>query len=186
MPVVYHCPHCRQPVTVPDEMLGQAIGCPHCRNPFQTFPPAPAPLPLPPPVPPPAAQQPFSLDDDEPHEEEGFDELDEEPRRKRRGDRDRDRGGARYGRGQQKKKPHTLANLFGAIGGIVGGVGVTVFNASNRRPGQGFDPKEILIAAVVGGVCGGLGFLFGMLLEGSQGGQKPRPRQRRRRDDDDD
>ena len=32
MPVVYHCPHCGHPVTVPDAMLGQALGCPHCKG----------------------------------------------------------------------------------------------------------------------------------------------------------
>jgi hypothetical protein len=204
MPVVYHCPHCQQPVSVPDNMLGQAIGCPHCRKPFQTFPPAPAmppaaPAPAPPPPPPPAKV--FSLDDDEeepPSQGDDFANLDEPPRRRRKRRRDEDeeddddrgrdrssgyRGRGRYKPGQQKMAP---SQLFGMIGGILGGVGVTVFNTTNRRPGQGFDPTEILIAAIVGGVCGGVGFFIGKIIEWQSEANQQQRRRRRRDDDDED
>src|SRR5688500_3892890 len=92
MPVVYHCPHCRQPVTVPDQMLGQVLGCPHCRGAFQTFPAQPPVAAPPPPPPPPTPAEVFSLDDADPNE----DDEDDRPRRKRY------QPASRYKRDQQK------------------------------------------------------------------------------------
>ncbi len=79
MPVVYHCPHCHQPVTVADEMLGQAVSCPQCRGAFQTFPVQPAAPAAPP-------KNPLSLDDDEepPRDDgDGFDTLGQSSRTRR-------------------------------------------------------------------------------------------------------
>ncbi len=58
-----------------------------------------------------------------------------------------------------------------------------MYNNANRRPGQGFDVKEVLISAVVGGVCAGVGFGIGKMFEGSSA---VAPKRRGRRDDDDD
>ncbi|MBP3959059.1 hypothetical protein J8F10_27765 [Gemmata sp. G18] len=150
MPIVYHCPHCRQPVTVPDAVLGQAIGCPHCRGAFQTFP-AQAPTPVP------SAQQPLSLDDEPADTGNGFDQLDS-PRRGRNG------SASRY-RAQKKGTP--LPNITATIAAVIGSALVMVYNQANRRPGQGFDIKEVLISAVVGGISAGIGFGIGKLIEGN-------------------
>lgn len=146
MPIVYHCPHCRQPVTVPDAMLGQAIGCPHCRGAFQTFPATPA-------VPaPPAQQQPLSLDDEPTDTASAFDQL----------DAPRSRRAARY-RSQKKGTP--LPNITATIAAVIGSAIVMAYNQANRRPGQGFDITEVLISAVVGGISAGIGFGIGKLIE---------------------
>lgn len=172
MPVVYHCPHCHQPVSVPDAVLGQAITCPHCRGAFQTFPPAPPAAPAP--APPPVQQKPLSLDDDDEPEEtgDGFDTLGTSSRSRR--------GPSGAARQRAKKKGLPLPNLFAMIAAITGSVIVMVYNQSNRKPGQGFDVKEVLISAVVGGVCAGLGYGLGMMFDTS----KPAPKRRARRFDD--
>jgi hypothetical protein len=172
MPVVYHCPHCRQPVTVSDEMLGQVLGCPHCRGAFQTFPPQPPVAAPPPPPPPPTPAEVFSLDDAE--------REDDEDARPRRG---RYQGGSRSKRDQQKVPLSAqLAVICAAIGAVV----VTVVYRTNPRPEQGFDFKQVAVSALVGGVCAGLGFLIGKLIEGGSATGQPRRRRYGRRNDDDD
>ena len=171
MPVVYHCPHCRQPVTVPDPMLGQVLGCPHCRGAFQTFPVQPPVAAPPPPPPPPTPAEVFSLDDTAPDEED----EDDRPRRKRY------QPASRY-KGDQQKVP--LSTQIAMICAVIGSVIMVVVNQNTRKPGQGFDVKEVLYSAIVGGVCAGLGFLIGKLIEGGNANAQPR-RKRYGRDDDD-
>ncbi len=166
MPVVYHCPHCRQPAHVPDAMLGQAITCPQCRGAFQTFPAQP-------PTPVPAAQpqaHPLSLDDEPASSGDGFDKLDDAPAR--------GRAGSRY-RKQQKGMP--LPNLLATIAVVIGSAITMAYNQANRRAGQGFDGKGMLIAGVVGGVCAAIGFGIGKLIEAGNADKQAR---RGRGDDD--
>lgn len=175
MPVVYHCPHCRQPVTVPDEMLGQAITCPQCRGAFQTFPAQP-------PAPAAPAKDPLSLDDDdEPPADaggDGFDTLGTSSRRSRAGTR----SGTSSRRGTEKKGL-PLPNLLAMIAVVIGSAVTLAYNQANRKPNQGFNPKEMLISAAVGGVCAAVGFGIGKLIEGNAASA---PKRRGRRDDDDD
>jgi hypothetical protein len=178
MPVVYHCPHCRQPVTVPDQMLGQVLGCPHCRGGFQTLPPqAPVAAPVPvappaPPPPPPPQQNPFSLDD----AARGDDDDDHTPRR-------RSYQSAARRQAEQQKVP--LSSLIAMICAVIGGVVMTFVNQHNRKPGQGFDVKEVLYSGLVGGVCAALGFLIGKLIEGNSPDRR-KPQRRYGRDDRED
>ncbi len=142
MPAVYHCPHCGQPVAVPDHMLGQAIGCPQCQRPFQTLLPAP-----------PASAQPIEVLslDDEPQEEVGaFEQLDTAPRR------------GHYRRGTQGTP---LPNRLGAVAAMAGSAITVAVNQANRRPGKGFDFTEVLIAGAIGGACAGAGYLLGKIIE---------------------
>ncbi len=160
MPVVYHCPHCRQPVNVPDAMLGQAVSCPKCRGAFQTQPLAT-----------PVQPQPLSLDDETTDSGGAFEKLDDAPAR--------GRAGSRY-RKQQKGMP--LPNLLATIAVVIGSAITMAYNQATRRPGQGFDGTGALIAGVVGGVCAAVGFGIGKLIEASKTNERPR---RGRSDEDD-
>src|SRR5262249_39712376 len=39
--LLVHCPHCRQPMMVPEASAGQPVRCPHCNGVARTSPPAP-------------------------------------------------------------------------------------------------------------------------------------------------
>jgi hypothetical protein len=103
----------------------------------------------------------LSLDDAEPNDSNELANLDDTPSR---GSRYRPRGASRYRRGGDGKMPlpARVSFIF-----LMLGVGITtVVNQTTRRPGQGFDMQEVLIAGLVGGVCAALGFIVGKFFEG--------------------
>ena len=183
MPVLYHCPHCRQPVTVPDHVLGRAVGCPHCRHPFQTFPAQPTPPAAPAAPLPPGQTEPLSLDDDDPPPPtrprkpegafENLDDEDDEPPRRR---------ASRAGR---RPEGVPLPNRLGIVFAIVAtAVAVGIYKAT-QRPVAGFDFTQMLVAALAGGLGAGGGYLLGKALETPAGGYRRRTRGGRDDDDDD-
>jgi hypothetical protein len=116
----------------------------------------------------------LSLDDAEPNDPDPLAELDtSSPSGSEEG---RSRRASAY---QRDKKPPPLAVTLGGIAMVIGCVIVMIVNRSNRKPGQGFDPQEIAISAVVGGVCAGLGYLVGYLIESGGGSSNQKRRYRR-------
>ncbi len=167
MPVVYHCPHCRQPVTVPDQMIGQVIGCPHCRNAFQalsTQPPAPPPPPVESPPEPKGAFD--NLEDDSPS-------------------RGRSRNGPSRDRRDQPQSS-TLAHRLAVTAATIGAGIVLGVYRSQRGPTAGFDVTEVFVAMFAGGICAGLGYAIGAAFDSPKKAPPPRRRRRRRDDDYDD
>ena len=47
--ITFSCPHCKQSLDIPEEMLGQAVACPACNGSIQLPEPEPRPAPAPPP-----------------------------------------------------------------------------------------------------------------------------------------